>query len=211
VVPLAPGASAPPTEIIDLRPEPIDLRTEGERPPEPDVRIDVAPAPAPEPQPEPEIDGDSIQVHTASGAAVAPPPPKPAAPDLTPTIVDATGRDEPPVVIDATETIDATGRDGDEWWVPVVSEAAGSSRATRPVHEDLSQRRHRAEQLAAETTSATMRCDVHRNVQTTLHCARCALPFCDHCLALLGEPSALHCVDCALELSGVRPRGDAGA
>ena len=113
-------------------------------------------------------------------------------------------------MIDATEMIDATdrgvGRENagdDDWWIPIVARP-GASRATRPVGEDLAQRRRRAEQLSADATRATMHCDVHRNIETTLHCARCALPFCEQCLALLGEPAALHCVDCALELSGVR-------
>ena len=112
-------------------------------------------------------------------------------------------------VIDATETIDArepggaTSSEGDEWWVPIVARP-GASRATRPVGEDLTQRRRRAEQLLADATSLTTHCDVHRSIETALHCARCRLPFCEQCLALVGEPPALHCVDCALELSGVR-------
>jgi hypothetical protein len=114
-------------------------------------------------------------------------------------------------VVDATEMIDATDAamghddtvDSDEWWIPIVARP-GASRATRPVGEDLAQRRRRAEQLAADATNLALHCDVHRNIETTLHCARCELPFCDQCLALLGEPPALHCVDCALELSGVR-------
>ncbi len=86
-------------------------------------------------------------------------------------------------------------------------------RATRPAGEDLEQRRRRAEQITADATrvasetnreTVTLHCDVHRNIETSLHCARCNLPFCDQCLALLGEPPALHCVDCALELSGAR-------
>jgi hypothetical protein len=121
-------------------------------------------------------------------------------------VIDATE------VVDATEPVDAGNReavDEDDWWVPIVARP-GQNRATRPVGEDLAQRRRRAEQLAADATSLTVHCDVHRHVETTLHCARCSLPFCDQCLALLGEPPALHCVDCALELSGVRSRGAAG-
>jgi hypothetical protein len=146
---------------------------------------------------------DEIQVHIATSARVAPVPDNYVPPPPTP---------EQPVearVIDATETIDAreageaAAGEGDEWWVPIVARP-GASRATRPVGEDLTQRRRRAEQLLADATSLTAHCDVHRNIETTLHCARCRLPFCEQCLALVGEPPALHCVDCALELSGVR-------
>jgi hypothetical protein len=97
----------------------------------------------------------------------------------------------------------------DDWWVPIVSRPGGS-RAARPVGEDLAQRRRRAERIAADTERRHSNgelvptyCDVHRGLETTLHCSRCALPFCDQCLAMLGEPLALHCVDCALEMSGV--------
>jgi hypothetical protein len=96
----------------------------------------------------------------------------------------------------------------DDWWVPIVSRPGGS-RAARPAGEDLAQRRRRAERIAADTDRRARNgavptyCDVHRGIETALHCTRCALPFCDQCLAMLGEPLALHCVDCALELSGV--------
>jgi hypothetical protein len=97
----------------------------------------------------------------------------------------------------------------DDWWVPIVS-PPGGSRAARPVGEDLAQRRRRAERIAADIgrrqgngEQVPTYCDVHRGIETTLHCSRCALPFCDQCLAMLGEPLALHCVDCALEMSGV--------
>jgi hypothetical protein len=162
---------------------------------------------------------EGVEVHTATSARLA--PPTPAGPTPEPTVVRDGHRDVPEPsdahVIDATEIIDATGAAGsavpgdvsvgavetDDWWIPIVARP-GASRATRPVGEDLAQRRRRAEQLAADATTLTVHCDVHRNVDTTLHCARCALPFCDQCLAVLGEPPALHCVDCALELSGVR-------
>src|SRR5262249_11700835 len=102
------------------------------------------------------------------------------------------------------------GPSPDDWWIPIVSRP-GSSRAARPVGEDLAARRRRAERIAADTERrarsgdgpAPTYCHVHRGIATTLHCTRCALPFCDQCLAMLGEPLALHCVDCALELSGV--------
>jgi hypothetical protein len=99
----------------------------------------------------------------------------------------------------------------DDWWVPIVPRPGGS-RAARPVGENLEQRRRRAERIAGEAERQQRNpeildvktyCDVHRGIETALHCARCHLPFCDQCLALLGEPPALHCVDCALELSGV--------
>ncbi len=105
-----------------------------------------------------------------------------------------------PPVVDLTD--DHANAAQDDWWVPIVARP-GTSRAARPVGEDLGQRRRRAEQIAADSTGSTT-CDVHRNLETALHCSRCGLPFCDQCLALLGEPPALHCVDCALELSGAR-------
>jgi hypothetical protein len=145
---------------------------------------------------------DAFQVHTASTARVVPPS-APSNGETEGHVVDATEE------IDAREPTPAGGADGnDDWWVPIVSRP-GATRATRPVGEDLAQRRRRAEQLAADGDT-TMHCDVHRNHETSLHCARCALPYCEHCLALLGDPPALHCVDCALELSGARTRGDTG-
>jgi hypothetical protein len=128
--------------------------------------------------------------------------------DATP--LDVT--DDDPLASEGVELHTATGTEpGSDWWVPIVSRRA-PSRAARPVSEDLGQRRRRAGQIAAETrrraertgADATVYCDVHRNLPTELHCARCELPFCEQCLAMLGEPPALHCVDCALELSGVR-------
>jgi hypothetical protein len=172
--------------------------------------VDLAEAeaapPAPPAVPAPDVAGpdDEIHVHIATSARVAPVPtyaPPPPPPSDLPPAAEAN-------VVDATETIDAreaatTGGEGDDWWVPIVARP-GASRATRPVGEDLTQRRRRAEQMMADANSITVHCDVHRNVETGLHCARCRLPFCEQCLALVGEPPALHCVDCALELSGVR-------
>jgi hypothetical protein len=110
--------------------------------------------------------------------------------------------------VDPTATA-APAEPADDWWVPIVSRPGGS-RAARPVGEDLTQRRRRAERIVADVQRRQSNgehvptyCDVHRGIETTLHCSRCALPFCDQCLAMLGEPLALHCVDCALELSGV--------
>jgi hypothetical protein len=118
--------------------------------------------------------------------------------------VEAVSSEREPAATDG-----ATSGTTDDWWVPIVSRPGGS-RAARPVDEDLMQRRRRAERIAADGQRRQANgervptyCDVHRGIETTLHCTRCELPFCDQCLAMLGEPLALHCVDCALEMSGV--------
>ncbi|MCU1430526.1 MAG: hypothetical protein JWL83_4526 [Actinomycetia bacterium] len=132
-----------------------------------------------------------------------PPAPRPAPASA---VVDLTAEEITDALTERAAEVAGGGEQ--DWWVPIGARP-GASRAARPVGEDLAQRRRRAEQITADSASPTF-CDVHRNVETALRCERCGLPFCGQCLALLGEPPALHCVDCALEISGMRSDRAAG-